>query len=223
MNVVLFGATGMLGKGVLLECFDAVDVEHVLAVGRTASGVQHAKLREIRPADLYDLGSVAGELGGYDACFFCLGVSSAGMTEAEYTRVTVDLAVAAAKAVLEKNPNLVFCFVSGQGTDGTEKSRVMWARVKGRAENALLAMPFRGVYCFRPGVVRPERGVTSRTALYRTLYVVLAPLFPVIEWLAPGSVTTTTRLGRAMLEAVRHGAPERVLENRAINALAGSD
>jgi uncharacterized protein YbjT (DUF2867 family) len=218
MNVILFGASGMIGHGVLLECLDDPGVTKVLAIGRTPCGVTHEKLEEILHHDFYDFGALAGRLAGYDACFFCLGVSSAGMSEADYTRITFDIAAAAARAVLAASPAIAFCFISGQGTNAEGSS--MWARVKGRTENHLLAMPFRQATMFRPGFIQPLRGITSKTPLYRAVYAVFGPLFPVLSRLFPGSMTTTVRVGRAMLHVARHGAPKRVLETTDINALA---
>src|ERR1700722_9569703 len=153
MRVILFGATGMIGQGVLRECLLDPGVEAVLSIGRRASGVTNAKLREIVHADLTDLSAIEGELGGYDACFFCLGISSAGMSEADYRRVTYDVTLAAAQAIQKRSPDLTFVYVSGTGTDSTEKGRTMWARVKGATENAILAMPFKASYMFRPGYI----------------------------------------------------------------------
>src|SRR5882672_9507395 len=212
MNVILFGASGMIGKGVLLECLDDAGISKVLAIGRSACGVQHEKLEEVLHRDLLDFTPIAGRLAGYDACFFCLGISSAGMSEADYTRVTYDITVAAANAVLAANPKIVMCFVSGQGTDGTERGSSMWARVKGRAENHLHGMPFGAKYMFRPGFIQPLRGITSKTNLYRGLYVVLGPIFPLLHRLFPGSITTTERIGRAMIQVTRNGAPSAILE-----------
>jgi uncharacterized protein YbjT (DUF2867 family) len=220
MNVIVFGATGMIGQGVLRECLLDPGVERVLAIGRAATGQKDAKLRELVLKDLTDYSGVAADLAGYDACFFCLGITSAGMTEADYRRVTVDIAVAAARVLVDKSPSVTFIFVSGNGADSTGKSSVMWARVKGEAENAILAMPFKGKYVFRPAMVRPEHGIRSRTAMYRFLYAILWPLFPVVKAFFPGFVTTTSRVGRAMLNVARHGAPKAVLENRDIEAAA---
>lgn len=169
---------------------------------------------------MFDFGGVAVELQGYNACFFCLGVSSAGMKEADYQRVTYDVTLAAAKTLVERNPAMTFVYVSGAGTDGTGRGRAMWARVKGRTENALLELPFRGAYMFRPAVIRPGPGITSKTRSYRVLYGLFGPLLPLLKALFPGYVTTTEELGRAMLEVAKHGAPERVLESRDIIALA---
>jgi uncharacterized protein YbjT (DUF2867 family) len=220
MKIVLFGATGMVGQGVLRECLADPGVEGVLTIGRRTTGQTHAKLREIALPDLTDYRAIAGELSGYDACFFCLGVSSAGMSEADYRRVTVDIAVAAGQVLAERNPQMTFVFVSGQGSDGTGKSRVMWSRVKGEAENAILAMPFKGKFAFRPGFIRPAPGIASRTTTYRLLYAILVPLFPLLKALFPRNVTTSEAIARAMLNVARHGAPKAVLETADINAVA---
>ena len=219
MKVILFGATGMVGQGVLRECLLAPDVEQVLAVGRRATGQQHEKLRELVHENLTDYSSVEDRLTGHDACFFCLGVSSAGMSEADYRRVTYDLALAAARTLVKLNPGMTFVFVSGAGTDSTGKGRSMWARVKGETENALLQLPFKAAYMFRPAFIQPMHGVKSRTRLYRAGYAVMAPLYPVLKALLPKYVTTSEQVGRAMLRVAREGALNRVLENSDINAL----
>lgn len=220
MNVIVFGATGMLGQGVLRECLLDDQIERVLTVGRTATGRQDPKLTELVREDLTDFTAVEERLSGYDACFFCLGVSSAGMTEDAYRRVTYDITVAAAQTLARLSPNSTFVYVSGQGTDSTERGRTMWARVKGRTENALLAMPLE-TYLFRPGIIQPLHGATSKTRLYRLLYRVATPLFPVLRRVAPRYVTTTERVGRAMIAVAITGAPRRILENPDINAAAG--
>jgi uncharacterized protein YbjT (DUF2867 family) len=223
MKVILFGATGMVGQGVLRECLLAPDVERVLAVGRGATGQQHEKVRELVHKDLSDYSSVEEQLTGYDACFFCLGVSAAGMSEADYRRVTYDFAMAAARTLVKLNPGMTFVFVSGAGTDSTGQGRTMWARVKGETENALLQLPFKAAYMFRPAFIQPLHGVKSRTRLYRALYAVMGPLYPVWKALIPQYVTTSEQVGRAMLHAARRGAPKRVLENADINALGAGD
>lgn len=222
MKVLLFGATGMVGQGVLRECLLDSDVERVLAVGRAETGQRHEKLRELVHPDLFDLSPIAGELAGYDACFFCLGVSSAGMDEQEYTRVTYDMTMAVARTLAQLNPSVTFIYVSGTGTDSSERGRTMWARVKGRTENALLELPFEAKYMFRPAFIQPMHGITSRTRLYRILYAVVGPLYPLWKALFPGYVTTTEKVGKAMLRVAKSGAPGPVLENRAINSIADS-
>jgi uncharacterized protein YbjT (DUF2867 family) len=216
MRVVLFGATGMIGRGVLRECLLDPGVEHVLSIGRSKTGQTHDKLREVVLSDLTDYRAIAGDLSGLDACFFCLGISSAGMSEADYRRVTYDIAVAAARALVDASPAMTFVFVSGAGTNATSKT--MWSRVKGETENAILAMPFRGKFVFRPAVVRPMHGITSRTTAYRVLYAMMWPLMPLVGILAPAYVTTTERVGRAMLNVARMGFAKAVLENSDINA-----
>lgn len=219
MNVILFGATGMVGQGVLRECLLDPAVGRVLAVGRAPTGKSDVKLRELIHRDFTDFSSAEKELTGYDACFYCLGVSSAGMKEADYRRVTRDYALAAAQVLARANPGMTLVFVSGAGTDSTERGRSMWARVKGETENALLKLPFKAACMFRPAFIQPLHGITSRTPMYRALYAVIAPLVPVIRALAPKYVTTTERVGRAMLRVAREGAPRPVLESWEIDAL----
>jgi uncharacterized protein YbjT (DUF2867 family) len=209
----------MVGQGVLRECLLDPDVESILVIGRSATGRRHAKLREIVHEDFFDFTAIEPELSGLDACFFCLGVSSAGMTEERYRRVTYDITLAAAETLVRLNPGMTFIFVSGAGTDSTERGRTMWARVKGATENALLRMPFKAAYMFRPGFIQPLHGITSKTKFYRAFYAVAKPLFPVVKALAPKYVTTTEQLGRAMIEVARRGFPKPVLESPDINSL----
>lgn len=223
MQVMIFGATGMVGRGVLRECLNASDVTRVTSVGRSPTGVTHPKLREVLRPDLFDLTSGTDELGGFDACFFCLGVSSFRMPEAEYTRLTYDLTMAIAQLLASLNPGMTFVYVSGTGTDGSERGRIMWARVKGRTENALRRLPFRAVYLFRPGAIVPMHGERPSSAAYRWLYPVLGPLLPLMRRLFPASVVTTEGMGRAMLNVTRHGYPHSVLEPRDIEAAARRD
>jgi uncharacterized protein YbjT (DUF2867 family) len=220
MRAILFGATGMVGQGVLRECLLDPAVERVLVVGRSLTGLTHPKLHELVHQDFFNFSAVEAELTGYDACFFCLGVSSAGMTEPVYRRVTYDIATAVGGALARLNPAMTFVFVSGAGADSTAHGRVMWARVKGETENALLRMPFKAVYVFRPAFIQPLHGITSRTRLYRLLYAIAAPLYPVWKLIVPRYVTTTEILGRAMIGVVEHGAPTRVLESADINLAA---
>jgi uncharacterized protein YbjT (DUF2867 family) len=219
MNALIFGATGMIGQGVLRECLLDPDVGIVLTVGRSATGQKHEKLRELVHGDLLDFSAVESQLEGFDACFFCLGVTSAGLTEEQYQRVTYDIAMAAARTLVKLNPGMTFVFVSGTGTDGTESGRTMWARVKGKTENALLRLPFKAAYMFRPAFIQPLHGIKSKTKSYRFFYALLGPLFPVMKKLFPKHMTTTEQLGRAMIKVVKQGAPKQVLEAEDINKL----
>jgi uncharacterized protein YbjT (DUF2867 family) len=219
VKVILFGATGMVGQGVLRECLLDSGVEQVLAIGRNATGQQHAKLQEVVQSDLFDLSSIEGRLAGFDACFFCLGVSAAGMSEQDYRRITYELTMSVAKTMAKLNPAMTFIYVSGAGTDSAERSRMMWARVKGKTENDLLKMPFHAAYMFRPGYIQPLHGIRTKTKWYGALYAVMGPLYPMWKRLLPNYVTTTECLGRAMLNVARHGAPKRFLENQDINGL----
>ncbi len=214
MKVILFGATGMVGQGVLRECLRDDSVEAVLAVGRNSTGRAHPKLRDFVIKDMFDTSAVGEEMRGYDACFFCLGVSSAGMGEADYTRLTYDLTLGWARALFKTNPAMTFVYVSGAGTGG----KAMWARVKGRTEEALLAL-FSSAYMVRLGALRPMHGEVSKTRWTRIAYVVFRPLLPLVRLILPGAVISTEELGRAMIRAAREGAPKRVLEMRDLLAL----
>ncbi|MGB3438820.1 MAG: NAD(P)H-binding protein [Actinophytocola sp.] len=216
MKVVVFGATGMVGQGVVRECLLDDDVESVVSIGRSASGVTDPKFREVLTDDLLDLSPHAADLAGVDACFFCLGVSSTGMNEADYRQVTYDITMTAAAAVAGQNPAAVFVYVSGAGADAT--SRTMWARVRGETENALLATSL-DAYVLRPGFIQSRHGARSRTLLYRVAYPVFAVLFPVLRRVAPKYVSSTEQIGLAMLSLARHGAPDRVLYSDAFNAI----
>jgi uncharacterized protein YbjT (DUF2867 family) len=209
MKVILFGSSGMVGQGVLRECLLDPEVAEVLAVVRAATGQRHAKLREVVHKDFGDFSGL--QVDG-DACFWCLGVSSAGMKEADYTRITYDYTVAAAKVLAR--PATTFIFVSGRGAEGN----AMWARVKRRTEEALFAMPFKAVYVFRPAMIQPLHGIKSRTRAYNFLYPLLYPVILVAKLTNAGWVTDTGRLGRAMLRVARKGFPKRILENVDINA-----
>jgi uncharacterized protein YbjT (DUF2867 family) len=219
MKVILFGATGMVGQGVLRECLLDPGVEVVLSIGRTATGRTHEKLREIVREDMFNYADIEAELRGYDACFFCLGVSSVGMKEPDYRRLTYDLTLAAAEPLARVNPQMTFIYVSGTGTDSTEKGRSMWARVKGATENALLRL-FPAAYMFRPGLIEPMHGEAPKKRAYRVMYAILSPLVPLLTRIFPNQITTTERVGRAMLEVAKHGAPKKILESRDINELA---
>jgi uncharacterized protein YbjT (DUF2867 family) len=220
MKILLFGATGMVGQGVLRECLANPDVAAIVTVGRTATGVQHPKLQEILRQDLWSYADIAPALSGLEACFFCLGVSSAGMTEEDYERITYGITVAAAETLCRLNPRMVFVYVSGAGTDSSEHGRSMWARVKGRTENALLRLPFAAAYMFRPGIIVPLYGAKSKTAIYRVFYTLAKPLLPLLRAAFPNHVLTTEQIGRAMLAVARHGFPRKVLESGDIRAAA---
>ncbi|CAG9233175.1 Putative NAD(P)-binding protein [Paraburkholderia tropica] len=223
MKVLIYGATGMVGQGVLRECLRAADVEQVRVVGRRETGVRDPKLRETVLADLANPDvnrAVEAELTGYDACFFCLGVSSVGMSEAEYARVSYDLTMSVAGTLARLNPAMTFVYVSGAGTDSSEHGRSMWARVKGRTENALQRAGFRAVYLFRPGAIEPLDGIRSKTRLYHALYVLMKPLWPLLRVALGDKLVTTADMGQAMLAVARHGAPHAVLEARDIGAAA---
>lgn len=219
MKVILFGATGMVGAGVLHECLRDDRVDEVLTVGRSSSGRSHRKLRELIRTNFLDYTEGLDDLRGADACFFCLGVTAVGKTEEEYSRLTFDITLAAARALASVNPGIRFCYVSGQGTDSSEKGRVMWARVKGRTENALLALPIEA-YMLRPGYIQPLGGIRSKTRVYRLFYALMAPLYPVFKRLTPNLVTTNEMVGRAMISVAIHGYPSRILEVRDINRAA---
>ncbi len=222
MKVILLGATGMVGQGVLRECLLDPEVESVLAIGRGAIGQQHDKVREIVHTNLADLSSIEGSLSGYDACFFCLGISTAGMSEQEYRRVTYDFTISVAGTLARLNAAMTFVYVSGAGTDSTERGRMMWARVKGQTENALMRMPFKAAYMFRPGYIQPLHGIRTKTKLYAAFYAVMGPLYPVWKLFFPKYVTTTECVGRAMLHVSKRGAPKRVLENQDMNNICRS-
>jgi uncharacterized protein YbjT (DUF2867 family) len=220
MKVVVVRASGMVGSGVLRECLLDPGVERVLIVGRRPLGKSDPKLVERVVPDLTDLGAIEGELAGWDACFFCLGITSVGLTEDAYRKITVDITAAFARALARQSPGMTFVFVSGAGTDSTEQGRTMWARVKGAAENLVLKAGFARAYMFRPGLIQPLHGITSRTTSYRVLYAILLPVVALTKVVAPRAVTTTENMGRAMLEAARHGAPKAILDNGDINDLA---
>ncbi len=214
MKVVLFGASGMVGQAVLRECLVDDGVERVLAIGRSPIGRAHPKLRELVRRDLFDFTVTGEDLHGYDACFFCLGVSSAGMNEADYTRLTFDLTMGWANALARINPSMTFLYVSGAGTGG----KAMWAQVKGRTEAALLAL-FPSAYMIRLSALRPVHGEVSKTRWTRISYAVLRPLLPLVQAMAPNTVISTEELGRAMIRVARDGASRRVLETRDLRAL----
>jgi uncharacterized protein YbjT (DUF2867 family) len=219
MNVLIFGATGMIGQGALRECLLDPQVQLVQTIGRTATGQQNPKLREIAHQDLWNYAPLAEKLTNFDACFFCLGIASSGMSEHDYAHIPYGITLAAAEALVRLNPKMTFIYVSGAGTDTSEKGRMMWARVKGKTENALLRMPF-AAYMFRPGFIEPAHGERSRTKLYRTLYNLAKPLLPAIRRAFPNQILTTEQIARAMLNLTRRPYSKRILEVPDIRAAA---
>jgi uncharacterized protein YbjT (DUF2867 family) len=217
IRLVLTGATGMVGEGVLHECLHHADVENILIINRKPCGVRHPKLKEIIHADFFDLSPIKDQLAGYDACFFCLGVSSIGMKEKEFHRLTHTLTLHAAQVLLSQNSSMVFCYISGSGTDSTEKGRTMWARVKGKTENDLMKLPFQKVYAFRPGFLKPTPGLKNTLGAYKFL----GWLFPLVRAISPGYASTLKELGLAMINVVTKGYPRQVLEVKDIVALSG--
>jgi uncharacterized protein YbjT (DUF2867 family) len=219
MRVLLFGATGMVGQGVLRECLLDPEIESVVTLGRSATGQQHPKLREIVHQDLLDLSPIQSELSGFDACFFCLGVSSAGMSEENYRHITYDITLSVARTLSRSNPGMTFIYVSGFGADSTEQSRTMWARVRGQTENELLRLPFRAAYIFRPAAILPRNGITSKTILTRLVYTLARPFFSILERWLPNYVTTTEKLGQAMIKVAKQGSPKSVIESKDIHGI----
>jgi len=219
MKVILFGATGMVGQGVLRECLLDAGIVSVLVVGRSPTGKQHAKLHEILHDNFMDFSAIESQLGGYDACFFCLGVSSVGMDAERYRHLTYDVTMAAAKTLVALNPNMVFTYVTGRSTDSTEQGPLRWARVKGKTENDLLKLPFRAAYMFRPAGIQQLHGVRSKTPWIQAIHVVGAPLWSYLARTSPKYMTTSEQLGRAMIKVARDGYPKPVLESEDINSI----
>ena len=218
MKVILFGSTGMIGQGVLTECLKDNQIEKVLVVNRKSCGIKHPKLKEIIYSNFFDLSTIFNQLNGYDACFYCLGVTSAGLSEAEYHKNTFDLTTSIAQEVLTQNKEISFCYISGAGSDSTEKGKTMWARVKGKTENALLKMPFKNAYMFRPGFIQPLNGIQSRTKLYRTMYAFFKPFYFILKHYE-GMVTNTEILGKSLIFAVVYGYEKKILESKDINEI----
>jgi uncharacterized protein YbjT (DUF2867 family) len=220
INAIIFGASGMVGRGVLLECLESDQVDSVLMVNRYSIGVKHPKLIELIHGDFLNYESIKEGLKGYNACFWTLGISVVGLTEEKYTLITHDYTLAAAKLLVGLNPDMSFCYVSGTGTDSTEKGRTMWARVKGRTENELLALPFKAAFMFRPGYIQPMKGIKSKTGWYNALYVIFKPLYPLMKALAPNTVTNSVHVGMAMIHCVLRQPDIRILHSREINSMA---
>ncbi len=212
INAIITGVTGMVGEGVLHECLLHPDVESVLVINRKPCGVKHEKLLEIIHKDFSDLSSIENQLSGYNACFFCAGVSSVGKKEDEYRRITYDLTLNLAKTLLKLNPDMTFCYVSGVGTDTTEKGRSMWARVKGKTENDLLKFGFKDAYMFRPGYIQPTKGLKNAYKIYK----VFVPFYPILKTLFPKYVVSLEELGKAMINVTLYESDKKVLECRDI-------
>lgn len=219
MKILILGATGMIGQGVLRECLNASDVDEVVSLGRRAGGVQHPKLTELVHGNLLELTSIEAELQNIDACFFCLGISSVGMTEPDYSRATYDLTLSVAETLARLNPMMTFIYVSGVGTDSTEKGRKMWARIKGKTENALLQLSLKA-FMFRPNVIEPMDGIMSRTPGYRMFYALAKPILMVVRTMKPAAIITTRDIGHAMLNVARGRASKPILEIHDIKSLA---
>jgi hypothetical protein len=211
IDAIITGSTGMVGKGVLLECLDHDDVNSVLVINRRSVGINHPKLREILHQDFTDLSDVEYELKGYNACFFCLGVTSAGMEEDKYSKLTYDLTIYFAELFNKLNENATFCYVSGQGTDSTERGNAMWARVKGKTENDLLKMPFNNAFMFRPGLIVPRRGVKSTVRAFNVFYVIVSPFLALLQLFGVKFIDTVI-IGKAMINSVSKNREKRVLE-----------
>ncbi len=221
-KVIITGATGMVGKGVLLECLDHEQIGEVLVIGRRSLGMKHPKLKEIIHSDFSDFSQLNDQLKGCDACFSCMGVSAAGLNEEQYKRITYDFTLALAKVLFALNPDMTFNYVSGQGTDSTEKGRMMWARVKGKTENDLLKMGFRQAFMFRPGMIIPLRGIRSSTKMYQFMYDYFMWLVKLVKFLAPQSVVNTTQLGKAMVHSMLFGYQQNIIQPKDIQLLAGA-
>lgn len=216
IKTIVTGSTGMVGEGVLHECLLSSDVESVLVINRRPCNTQHPKLKEIIHNDFFDFTGIEDQLTGYNACFFCLGISSVGMNEEKYTKITYDLTMTLARSLSKLNPDMTFCYVSGAGTDSTEKGKMMWARVKGKTENDLMKLPFRNAFMFRPGFMQPTKGLKN----FNKMYKVFIPIFPVLNFLFPNFVSTLAQIGIAMINTVNKGCEKQVLEVKDIKELA---
>jgi uncharacterized protein YbjT (DUF2867 family) len=217
MKVIITGSTGMVGKGILLECLESSEVESVLVLNRSSIGIENPKLKEIIIKDFDAIADFKEQLKGFDACFHSMGISVIGLSEEAYTKITYGYTKKLADILFAHNPKMVFNYVSGTGTDSSEKGRVMWARVKGKTENMLFKKGFKDVYAFRPGFMLPEKGIKSKTGLYNTIYVLFRPLFPIFKKM--DSVTTTTLIGKAMINSVLNPISLKFLVNKDINVL----
>jgi uncharacterized protein YbjT (DUF2867 family) len=219
MRIIIFGVTGMVGQSALRECLLDDDVQEILAISRKCTHQKHDKLKEIELKNVADLSSIEHEINGFDACYFCLGVSSAGMKEEEYRKITYDITLSVGNTLARLNPQMTFIYVSGSGTDSSEKGRSMWARVKGKTENDLLRLPFKAAYMFRPGAIIPLHGVKSKTKLYQFFYDFLKPFYPLL--LKSNGVITSEQVGRAMIQVARVGFSHPVIESHDLKRISG--
>lgn len=219
MKVLILGSTGMVGKGVLLECLEDSNIKNILVLNRQSCNISHNKLKEIIHENFFDFSTIKEQLKGFNACFFCLGVSAAGLDEKKYSKITYDLTLGFAQIMLELNPNSIFCYVSGAGTDSSEKGRIMWARIKGKTENALLALPFKESYMFRPGYIQPLKGVKSKTGAYNVFYSIFKPFYLILK-LFNGLVTDSVSLGKAMIYVAINGYDKRIIKSKDIYVLS---
>lgn len=220
MKVIITGATGMVGKGVLLECLDHKSIERVLVIGRNPVDATHPKLEELIHNDFADFSTVKAQLAGYDACFLCMGISSVGLKENDFKKITYDYTLSLAKELFPLNPKMTITYVSGEGTDSSEKGRIMWARVKGKTENDLLNMGFKQAFMFRPGFIIPLRGIKSRTKAYQFIYDYFMWLVHLFKVVAPNAVVNTTQVGKAMINAALHGYNSVIIKPKDIIQLA---
>ena len=211
MKVIITGASGMVGRGVLLECLDHDQVDQVLSIGRSKIETDHPKLKQIVHNDFADFSAIENDLAGYDAAYLCMGISAAGLTENEYTRITHEYTLALAIALLRQNENMTVTYVSGEGTDSSENGRIMWARVKGKTENDLMNLGFKDAYMFRPGAIIPLRGIKSKTKLYQFFYDYFMWLLRLMKKLSPNAIVNTTQIGLAMINVSLHGFEKPVL------------
>ena len=222
IKVIITGSTGMVGKGLLLECLNNEKVESVLIINRKPVGIVHNKLIEVLHQDMYDFSAIQDQLSDYDVCYFCLGVSAVGLSEQEYKKITYDLTLSFAQTVLVTSPNITFCYISGAGTDSTEKGNTMWARVKGKTENDLLSLGFKKAYMFRPGYIQPMNDIKSKTAAYNFIYTITSPIYFLLKKL-PKYVTSTNQISTAMINIATIKPDFSVLESKDINQFADID
>lgn len=220
MKAIITGSTGMVGKGVLLECLEDDRVTEVLLINRSHLEISNPKIKEVLQKDFSDFSEISNELAQYDACYFCMGVSAGGMSEDDYRRMTYDFTMALANECHRQNPEMTFCYVSGDGTDSTEKGRMMWARVKGKTENDIFKLGFKQAYMFRPGIIQPLKGIKSKTNLYQFFYTWFGWMLPIIKGISEHSMTTTTNLGKAMIAVHHEGFHQTILQNQDINEIS---